>query len=361
MKRAIAALLALSACEPRTEPPLDRLARGRQLTTWLHAGAFDLLPPGLVIDLAGDGDTMLVRWFVDRKSDSLGREWPAGVTLTLEGRAAAGTFLQRLQATYGREQELVEDGVYPYVGLRRSVEYDRIARFSGLANNTVTVSWLWKADTLIGGWITPSLRAAPTEYGAYETKTTLRLPFDGEWLVTGGGRKPHENHHVQHPTLRFAYDFLIDSAGSAYRTDGKDNVDYYCHGQPILAPGAGRVVTIVDSFAENTPWHTPPGYRGPGNHIIIDHGNGEYSTLAHLRGPSVSVEVGQAVVAGQQVGECGNNGFSFGPHLHYQLQLDPRPGQRVVPAFFRSYRVDDVLVEQGEPRGGQHVRNEGRP
>ena len=133
---------------------------------------------------------MLVRWFVDRKSDSLGREWPAGVTLTLEGRAAAGTFLQRLQATYGREQELVEDGVYPYVGLRRSVEYDRIARFSGLANNTVTVSWLWKADTLIGGWITPSLRAAPTEYGAYETKTTLRLPFDGEWLVTGGGRKP---------------------------------------------------------------------------------------------------------------------------------------------------------------------------
>lgn len=33
-------------------------------------------------------------------------------------------------------------------------------------------------------------------------------------------------------------------------------------------------------------------------------------------------------------------------------QVDPRPSQRVVPAFFNNYRADSNFVSRGEPRGG---------
>jgi len=350
-------LLVIWACTPSRDPRDP----GRRLTAGLYAGATQSLPTGTIVDLADDGDTMLVRWFLDGKRDSLSREWPPDVILTLEGRARADTFLARLAATFGHETEVVDEGVYPYPSIPRAVEYTRIARFSGFTGNTVTVGWLWGADgALVGGWVVPSLLAAPTEFEQYVTKTTLRLPFEGEWQVSDGGRKPHENYHAQHPPLRFATDFAVVTNGTVFATDGKTNADYYCFGRPILAPGAGRVVGVLDSFPENPPWQPPRGYRGPGNHVVIDHRNGEYSVLAHLRAGTVAVPVGQDVAAGDRIGECGNNGLSQIPHLHYQLQLDPRPGQRVVPAQFQHYWAGGVLLERGEPSRGQRIHSDGR-
>jgi len=349
----ITIVLAIAACSASGDPREP----GRRLTRDLYAGSSQSLPNGTIVDLADSGNSVLVRWFLDGKRDSLTRDWPPDVILTLEGRARADTFLARLAATWGHELEVLDEGVYPYPAIPGAVEYTRIARFSGRSDNTVTVGWMWGTNgALIGGWVVPSLRAAPTEFEQYVTKTALRLPFEGEWQVSDGGRKPYENYHTQHPSLRFATDFGVVTNGAVFATDGKTNTDYYCFGRPILAPGAGRVVGMLDSFPENRPGQSPPGYRGPGNHVVIDHRNGEYSVLAHLRAGTVTVRVGQDVAAGDRIGECGNNGFSWLPHLHYQLQLDPRPGQRVVPAQFQGYWADGALVERGEPRRGQRVR-----
>lgn len=341
--------------ELKTET-VDLRERSRQLTGWLHRGAHDSLPPGAVIDFQGEGDSVLVRWFVDQRTDSLGPDWPTAVVLTLEGRKAGAKFLSQLDSVFGRELEMVDDGIYPGIRYPRAIDYRRVSRFSKLTDNTATLEWEWVGGRVLGAWLAPSLRAIPSEFENYVTRTRLRLPFDGEWMVSHGGRKPHENYHVTDLTFRFAYDFIVDSAGSIYRTDGTINADYYCYGHPILAPAPGRVVAVVDSFPENEPWHRPPGYRGPGNYIMIDHGNGEFSGLAHLRLASVTVVVGQQVRGGDKIGECGNNGLSDGPHLHYQLQLNPTPGQRVVPAIFNDYWADSSFVSQGEPRGGQRVR-----
>ena len=61
-----------------------------------------------------------------------------------------------------------------------------------------------------------------------------------------------------------------------------------------------------------------------GNCVIIDHGNSEYSVVAHMQQGSVTVKVGERVAAGQVIGKLGNSGDSFGPHLHYQLQSGPQ-------------------------------------
>ena len=94
---------------------------------------------------------------------------------------------------------------------------------------------------------------------------------------------------------------------------------------------------------------------------MIDHGNGEFSILAHLRRGSVRVAAGERLEAGDAVGECGNNGESVLPHLHYQLQPDARPGSRSVPAPFSDFLANGVRVARGVPTRGQSVMHASQP
>ena len=60
-----------------------------------------------------------------------------------------------------------------------------------------------------------------------------------------------------------------------------------------------------------------------GNHVILDHGNGEYSHLVHLKKSSVRVRRGDSVKQGDLLGLVGNSGLSNVPHLHYELVAAP--------------------------------------
>jgi murein DD-endopeptidase MepM/ murein hydrolase activator NlpD len=75
-----------------------------------------------------------------------------------------------------------------------------------------------------------------------------------------------------------------------------------------------------------------------GNHVVIDHGNGEYSLFAHLKQGSVRVKPGQRVAAGDRLGAMGMSGDAFLVHLHYQLQSGPG-FEEGLPAYFRGVRA----------------------
>jgi murein DD-endopeptidase MepM/ murein hydrolase activator NlpD len=78
-------------------------------------------------------------------------------------------------------------------------------------------------------------------------------------------------------------------------------------GTPVRAPNAGRV-----ALAE-------PLYFS-GNTVIIDHGLGLFSTLAHLS--SIAVQEGDLIPAGRVVGRVGATGRVTGPHLHWALRAN---------------------------------------
>jgi murein DD-endopeptidase MepM/ murein hydrolase activator NlpD len=84
-------------------------------------------------------------------------------------------------------------------------------------------------------------------------------------------------------------------------------------GTPVRAPNAGRVVAARDLYFT-------------GNTVILDHGLGVLSLLAHLS--RIDVTEGETVSAGQIVGLVGATGRVTGPHLHWGLTVS---GARVDP------------------------------
>lgn len=84
-------------------------------------------------------------------------------------------------------------------------------------------------------------------------------------------------------------------------------------GTPIRAPAGGRVVAARDLFFS-------------GNTVVIDHGLGVISTLAHLS--RLDVREGAPIERGQIVGLVGATGRVTGAHLHWALRVG---GARVDP------------------------------
>ncbi|MCB1163061.1 M23 family metallopeptidase, partial [bacterium] len=177
----------------------------------------------------------------------------------------------------------------------------------------------------------------------------------GEWFVAWGGRTLEENYHASTRDQRFALDLLVMDGDATHVDDGAHNSDYFAYGRPVLAPAAGTVVAAVDSVPENAPGQMD-GASPLGNHVVIDHGNGEFSFLAHLQPRSLRVAPGDRVEPGDTLGLCGNSGHSSEPHLHYHLQNSPRFGDGDgLPAPFLAYSADGRPVDRGEPVRGQLI------
>jgi murein DD-endopeptidase MepM/ murein hydrolase activator NlpD len=87
-------------------------------------------------------------------------------------------------------------------------------------------------------------------------------------------------------------------------------------GTPLLAPAAGRVV-----LAEKLDVR--------GNYVLIDHGWGVYSGVAHLS--EIHVTRGQIVRQGQVIGISGSTGRSSGPHIHWEMAVN---GEWIDPQAF---------------------------
>jgi murein DD-endopeptidase MepM/ murein hydrolase activator NlpD len=84
----------------------------------------------------------------------------------------------------------------------------------------------------------------------------------------------------------------------------------------VLAAADGLVTFIRDDSHTGGP---SMEYWYDSNFIVIQHANGEYSRYDHLAEESSKVRVGQHVKAGQTIARVGTTGFTFIPHLHFQV------------------------------------------
>jgi len=85
---------------------------------------------------------------------------------------------------------------------------------------------------------------------------------------------------------------------------------------PVLAAADGIVTFVKDDSDIGGPY---PSYWDLTNFIIIEHSNGKYSRYDHLDYRSAKVRVGQKVSAGQEIANIGMTGYTYVPHLHFQI------------------------------------------
>lgn len=162
----------------------------------------------------------------------------------------------------------------------------------------------------------------------YECSISYDLPFNGEWTVVNGCFTKEYSHSWEIPTQRYAYDFImLDESGKSWEGNTTKAESYYCYDKAILSPADGVIIEIVnkskDSLLLGSGQFFSYANHIAGNYIVIQHGEKEYSTLAHLKKDSILVKVGDKVTRGQEIARCGNTGNSSEPHLHFQLQDGP--------------------------------------
>lgn len=171
---------------------------------------------------------------------------------------------------------------------------------------------------------------------------TYRWPFEGTWRV----QRTH--YGSKNPDQAYAIDLVpLSNRGSATTM----NANWPCYNQPVLSDAPGIVAVAVDGVPENTPGTTNV-YDQHGNHVVIDHRNGEFSLFAHFIPGSLKVRAGQAVEAGVELGRCGNSGRSDFPHIHWQVMdnVNASIARGLIPRFAPYDRNGTVTTEMPNRR-----------
>jgi len=273
----------------------------------------------------------------------------------LTGKDMFAEINKKMRERMGPETQLMEENIVPYLYAPDTV-YSRLSMFQNARVPVMSVITLNQRGQIDAFDIKAIHTIAEGQYAGYEDEAKLKLPFNGEWLVYHGGRNIFENPYAAADDSRFAMDFVYLKDGKLFAGAGgvgSKMEDYYCFGQPILAPADGTVVRAKGGF-DDVPPGKPNGDAADGNIVIISHSNGESSVFNHLKQHSLKVKVDDKVKQGDVIAECGNSGMGGIPHIHYQFGRGRGAG---LPAQFQDYIADGKPVASGEPKRGQLVKN----
>jgi murein DD-endopeptidase MepM/ murein hydrolase activator NlpD len=158
-----------------------------------------------------------------------------------------------------------------------------------IAREAAELQQLWRKSSAELSWPGPFVPPIPS---------AVASRFGARSIFNGQARSPHSGADFASPT-----------------------------GAPVAAPNAGRVVLAKDLYFS-------------GNTVILDHGFGLFSLLAHLS--VIGVREGDSVATGQEIGKVGATGRVTGPHLHWAVRAG---GARVDPLA-----VLAVLAHETPPR-----------
>jgi murein DD-endopeptidase MepM/ murein hydrolase activator NlpD len=214
----------------------------------------------------------------------------------------------------------------------------------------------------------------------YAQKTSLILPLAGVhlWAYEAPGFYSHHRRldladpfnrdvmKMRRNSQRYALDLVVvDDQGEAFHGDPGKQENWVGFGAPIVAPAPGAVVAAMADKPDDIPFDLAAAQKDPalmaGNYVILDHGNGEYSMLAHFRHGSLAVKPGDRVERGQLLGRMGHSGMGSGlVHVHYELRTTPDLfDAEALPTVFQGFRrIGSPAPESGRIAPGWVVITE---
>ena len=135
--------------------------------------------------------------------------------------------------------------------------------------------------------------------------------------------------HTGFPQLRGRLPHPVDGAievGFGRVVNPRFNTVTVQKGLDFRAPAGAAVRAIAPGRVAHAGW-----FKGYGNLVIVDHGDGYHTLVAHLA--SMSTAMGEEVEPGTLLGTVGDTGSLKGPYLYFEIRekgrpVDPRPWLR---------------------------------
>ncbi|MDR3230590.1 MAG: M23 family metallopeptidase [Synergistaceae bacterium] len=104
---------------------------------------------------------------------------------------------------------------------------------------------------------------------------------------------------------------------------GKRGKRHFHAGLDLPMPKGTPILAVMDGTVLETATTKTPKYRGYGNLVLLDHGNGLVTMYAHCQ--SVSVKKGQTIKQGDVVALVGNTGRTTTCHVHFEVRKNGKP------------------------------------
>ncbi len=165
---------------------------------------------------------------------------------------------------------------------------------------------------------------------------TLFFPLKGRWLVISSAFQKNLDTHNGYDAYCLDFSKIDENKNRIFKGNGSENSDYLSYNEPVYSAYDGVVEAVSDVANDNIIG--VPNFIAS-NYIQIRHNiNGRvyYSVYYHLKKGSIKVSVGQFVSKGECIGNIGNSGISYAPHLHFGLYDENKVS---LPVFF--YKTDD--------------------
>ena len=148
----------------------------------------------------------------------------------------------------------------------------------------------------------------------------------------------------------------IDGPQITHKNDGVNAIDFaVVAGTLIVAAKDGIVIEVVDHF---TKGGLSDELLDKANYIKILHKGNLISEYLHIQNKSAIIKKGDTVSSGDPIAKVGNTGFSYGPHLHFQVnQCDKIKIEnntvstqaikycKIVPIKFFDSKEKEIIIE----------------
>lgn len=247
---------------------------------------------------------------------------PCPGMFSLEGHSERGSF-GLVARNSCHVPVFVELSIPEIDNLRPSEELP--ARFSVPADSTRRLLTLYVIDSRAGSrYSAASALIFGEKLPAPDPSFRYDFPFGGDEprrLVQGvDGGITHEN------LSRYAFDFGVPV------------------GTPVLAARGGTVLQVLDGFPEGG---FDPKYANQVNLVTVLHDDGTIGRYGHFSS-GIAVREGQIIAAGDFLGSSGNSGYSQGPHVHFEVDVQrfSLPAESI-PIRFRG----DLVPVEGQAYG----------
>jgi len=196
----------------------------------------------------------------------------------------------------------------------------------------------------------------------------LKRPPLKNWNFISTGNDGH--HLFENMFGNFAWDILKIKDGKMFKGEGLENKDHHVWAAPIYSPIKGTVIELERGVEDNRPdpTHTSDlSTKGDGNFVLIHISDAFYFSLLHFKKDSIPtrLKAGSIINAGDYLGDVGNSGISYAPHLHmtmfyWSLELNRMIS---VPTLFESAVVKSSIASESKlrelfsPQTGQMIKS----